>query len=162
APLLPAELPAIADTLARIHALPLLPAGSPIPRQANPFLETLQGIEHNAARFLDQAVADAGARAAVGSMPCTLSRTPFAIRRASDRRAAAAARAAGPPGHAGAHPCAASAAGWLAHSPPCESVPRDAAGHRAQRRPLPRPGGGGRRGAGGVVLDALQRLEERI
>ena len=33
----------MADTLARIHSLPLPPASSPIPRQNNPFLETLEG-----------------------------------------------------------------------------------------------------------------------
>jgi len=62
APSLPGELDAMADTLARIHALPLPPASSPIPRQANPFLETLEGIELNAMRFLDKAVPDPGSR----------------------------------------------------------------------------------------------------
>lgn len=65
APRLPEELPALVDTLARIHALPLPPADSPIPRQVNPFLETLEAIELNAMRFLDKAVADAGARAEI-------------------------------------------------------------------------------------------------
>lgn len=65
APRLPEELPALVDTLARIHALPLPPAASPIPRQANPFLETLEAIELNAMRFLDKAVAEAGARAEI-------------------------------------------------------------------------------------------------
>ena len=58
APRLPVDLDAMAETLAAIHAL-LLPAdGSPIPRQKNPFLETLESIELNAARFLDKAVPD--------------------------------------------------------------------------------------------------------
>jgi len=65
APRLPDELELIADTLARIHALPLPPAGAPIPRQANPFLETLEAIELNAMRFLDKAVPDSGARAEI-------------------------------------------------------------------------------------------------
>ena len=65
APRLPDELGAMADTLARIHALPLPPAGSPIPRQKNPFLETLAAIEQNAMRFLDKAVPDSGARAEI-------------------------------------------------------------------------------------------------
>ena len=65
APDLPAELAAMADTLARIHALPLPPEGSPIPRQKNPFVETLEAIEQNAMRFLDQAVPDPGARAEI-------------------------------------------------------------------------------------------------
>jgi len=62
APRLPDELDAMADTLARIHGLPLPVASSPIPRQDNPFLETLEGIELNAMRFLDQAVPDPGSR----------------------------------------------------------------------------------------------------
>jgi hypothetical protein len=65
APRLPDELPAMADTLARIHALPLPPADSPIPRQKNPFLETLDAVEGNAARFLDRAVPDSGSRAEI-------------------------------------------------------------------------------------------------
>jgi aminoglycoside phosphotransferase (APT) family kinase protein len=65
APDLPAELAAMADTLARIHALPPPPEGSPIPRQKNPFVETLEAIEQNAMRFLDQAVPDPGARAEI-------------------------------------------------------------------------------------------------
>lgn len=65
APRLPGELDAIADTLARLHALPLPPASAPIPRQRNPFLETLEGIELNAMRFLDKAVPDSGARAEI-------------------------------------------------------------------------------------------------
>ena len=65
APRLPDELGAMADTLARIHALPLPAAGSPIPRQKNPFLETLAAIEQNATRFLDKAVPDSGARAEI-------------------------------------------------------------------------------------------------
>ena len=50
----------MAETLARIHSLPLPPASSPIPRQKNPFLETLEAIELNAMRFLDKAVPDLG------------------------------------------------------------------------------------------------------
>ena len=65
APRLPDELDAMADTLARIHALPMPAASSPIPRQKNPFLETLAAIEQNAERFLDKAVPDAGARAEI-------------------------------------------------------------------------------------------------
>jgi len=65
APRLPDELAAMADTLARIHALPLPPAGSPIPRQKNPFIETLEAVEQNAMRFLDKAVPDPGARAEI-------------------------------------------------------------------------------------------------
>ena len=65
APRLPDELGLMADTLAHIHALPLPPAGAPIPRQQNPFLETLAAIEQNAMRFLDKAVPDAGARAEI-------------------------------------------------------------------------------------------------
>jgi aminoglycoside phosphotransferase (APT) family kinase protein len=55
----------MADTLARIHALPLPPATSPIPRQTNPFLQTLEAIELNVLRFLDKAVPDPGARAEI-------------------------------------------------------------------------------------------------
>jgi aminoglycoside phosphotransferase (APT) family kinase protein len=65
APRLPDELPLMADTLARIHVLPPLPAASPIPRQENPFLETLAAIEQNALRFLDKAVPDPGSRAEI-------------------------------------------------------------------------------------------------
>jgi aminoglycoside phosphotransferase (APT) family kinase protein len=65
APRLPGELALMADTLARIHSLPLPPSGSPIPRQKNPFLETLEGVEFNAVRFLDKAVPDPGARAEI-------------------------------------------------------------------------------------------------
>jgi len=65
APRLPDELGAMAETLARIHSLPLPPASSPIPRQSNPFLETLEGVELNAERFLDKAVPDHGARAEI-------------------------------------------------------------------------------------------------
>jgi aminoglycoside phosphotransferase (APT) family kinase protein len=83
APRLPDELPAMADTLPRVHALPLPAAASPIPRQQNPFLETLEAIEQNAARFLDKAVPDSGARAeiaeelrALRGMAITLTRQP--------------------------------------------------------------------------------------
>src|SRR5262249_8002638 len=65
APILPQELGAMADTLVRIHSLPLPAARSPIPRQENPFLTTLVAIEENAARFLDKAVPDAGARSGI-------------------------------------------------------------------------------------------------
>ena len=65
APRLPHDLGAMAEALAKIHALPLPPASSPIPRQKNPFLETLEAIELNAARFLDKAVSDAGSRAEI-------------------------------------------------------------------------------------------------
>jgi len=65
APRLPRDLGALAETLARIHALPLPPASSAIARQKNPFLETLEGIELNAMRFLDRAVPDAEARAQI-------------------------------------------------------------------------------------------------
>ncbi len=65
APRLPDELGAMAETLARLHALPMPPASSPIPRQNNPFLETLEGVELNAMRFLDKAVPDQGSRAEI-------------------------------------------------------------------------------------------------
>jgi thiamine kinase-like enzyme len=65
APHLPDELAAMADTLARIHALPLPAADSVIPRQTNPFLETLAAVEQNAVRFLDKAVPDSGAHAEI-------------------------------------------------------------------------------------------------
>lgn len=65
APRLPDELPALADTLARLHSLPLPAAGSLMPRQKNPFLETLDAVELNAMRFLDKAVPDSGARAEI-------------------------------------------------------------------------------------------------
>lgn len=64
-PHLPQELVAMAETLAKIHALPLPAAGSPLPRQDNPFLQTLETIELAAARFLDKAVPDAGSRAEI-------------------------------------------------------------------------------------------------
>lgn len=66
APRLPDDMGAIADTLARLHGLPLPPAGSPLPRQIDPFLETLQAVEAIALRFLDKAVSNAEARAAIG------------------------------------------------------------------------------------------------
>ena len=65
APALPAELAAIADTLARLHAVPLPAPGSPIPRQDNPFLATLESVEVGAARFLDKAIPDPRARAGI-------------------------------------------------------------------------------------------------
>lgn len=64
-PHLPRELESMADTLAKIHALPLPPADSSLPRQNNPFLETLETIELAAMRFLDKAVRDPGARAEI-------------------------------------------------------------------------------------------------
>jgi thiamine kinase-like enzyme len=65
APRLPDELGLMADTLARIHALPLPATNSPIPRQQNPFLETLAAVEQSAQRFLDKAVPEQGARAEI-------------------------------------------------------------------------------------------------
>ena len=59
APDLPSELAALADTLARLHGLPLPEPGSPIPRQRNPFLETLEVVELAAARFRPVAEAKA-------------------------------------------------------------------------------------------------------
>ena len=65
APRLPDELDAMADTLARLHSLPLPVTGSPLPRQDNPFRTTLDVVEEGARRFLDKAVADPGARAEI-------------------------------------------------------------------------------------------------
>jgi aminoglycoside phosphotransferase (APT) family kinase protein len=65
APRLPDELDAMAETLARLHSLPLPSAGTPIPRQDNPFRTTLDVVEEGARRFLDKAVTDAGARAQI-------------------------------------------------------------------------------------------------
>jgi aminoglycoside phosphotransferase (APT) family kinase protein len=65
APHLPGQLAAMAETLAKVHSLPLPPASAPMPRQKNPFLETLEGVELNAMRFLDKAVPDSGARAEI-------------------------------------------------------------------------------------------------
>ena len=62
APRLPDEIDAMADTLARLHSLPLPLAGSPIPRQDNPFRAILDVVEEGARRFLDKAVADPAAR----------------------------------------------------------------------------------------------------
>lgn len=64
-PDLPDELPALADTLACLHALPLPGPGSPIPRQTNPFLQTLEVVELAATRFLDKAVTDPAPRAEI-------------------------------------------------------------------------------------------------
>jgi aminoglycoside phosphotransferase (APT) family kinase protein len=64
-PTLPRDLGAMAATLAIIHTMEKPPASSSIPRQENPFLETLEGVEQNAVRFLDKAVPDAGARAEI-------------------------------------------------------------------------------------------------
>ncbi len=65
APSLPDELDAMADTLARLHSLPLPAPASPTPRQDNPFRATLDVVEQGARRFLDKAVTDAGARAEI-------------------------------------------------------------------------------------------------
>jgi aminoglycoside phosphotransferase (APT) family kinase protein len=65
APRLPVELGAMADTLARLHSLPLPAPVSPIPRQDNPLRTTLDVVEQGARRFLDTAVTDPGARAEV-------------------------------------------------------------------------------------------------
>ncbi len=65
APRVPDQLDAMAETLARIHSLPLPPAGASMPRQKNPFLETLDAAEPYAMRYLDKAVPDSGARAEI-------------------------------------------------------------------------------------------------
>ena len=65
APRLPDELDTLADTLARLHSLPLPASESPIPRQDNPFRATLDVVEQGAQRFLDKAIADPGARAGI-------------------------------------------------------------------------------------------------
>lgn len=65
APHLPDELGDMAETLARLHSLPLPGMGSPIPRQDNPVRTTLDVVEEGARRFLDKAVADTGARAEI-------------------------------------------------------------------------------------------------
>lgn len=65
APRLPDELEAMADTLARLHSLPMPAPGSPIPRQDNPLISTLDVVEQGAQRFLDKAVTDPGARAEI-------------------------------------------------------------------------------------------------
>jgi len=65
APHLPDELGGMAETLARLHSLPLPGMGSPIPRQDNPVRTTLDVVEEGARRFLDKAVADTGARAEI-------------------------------------------------------------------------------------------------
>lgn len=65
APRLPDELDGMAETLARLHSLPLPEAGSLIPRQDNPFRATLGVVEQGGQRFLDKAVADPGARAEI-------------------------------------------------------------------------------------------------
>lgn len=64
-PRLPDEMVPIADTLAALHALPLPPADSTLPRQDNPFLANLELIEDYAARFLDHAMPEARARAEI-------------------------------------------------------------------------------------------------
>ncbi len=65
APRLPDELDTMADTLARLHSLPLPRASSPIPWQDNPFRTTLEVVEQGAQRFLDKAVTEPGARAEI-------------------------------------------------------------------------------------------------
>ncbi|NDH60922.1 MAG: hypothetical protein EBY18_04550 [Alphaproteobacteria bacterium] len=65
APVLPRDLGAMATSLAAMHSLPKPAGTSPISRQEDPFLETLEVVEQNARRFLDQAVPDPGARADV-------------------------------------------------------------------------------------------------
>ncbi len=64
-PRLPHELDLMAETLVRIHALPLPPSSAPLPRQGNPFRDTLEGVELNARRFLDRAVSESEARAEI-------------------------------------------------------------------------------------------------
>ena len=64
-PVLPRDLGAMAASLAAIHGLEVPPASSPIPRQNNPFVETLEVVEQNARRFLDGAVTDPVARAEI-------------------------------------------------------------------------------------------------
>lgn len=65
APVLPRDLGAMATSLAAMHALEKPAGTSPLPRQENPFLETLEVVEQNASRFLDRAVPDPGARAEI-------------------------------------------------------------------------------------------------
>ena len=65
APRLPDELDAMADTLARLHSLPVPAPGSPIPRQDNPFRATLDVVEQGGRRFLDKAVTDPGSRSEI-------------------------------------------------------------------------------------------------
>ena len=65
APVLPRDLGAMASSLAAIHSLAKPLENSPIPRQKNPFLETFEVVEQNAARFLDGAVPDREARAEI-------------------------------------------------------------------------------------------------
>jgi aminoglycoside phosphotransferase (APT) family kinase protein len=64
-PHLPRDLDAMAETLAALHRLPVPDEDAPLPRQKNPFLETLEMVEQNAMRFLDRAVLDRGARAEI-------------------------------------------------------------------------------------------------
>jgi len=82
-PRLPQEMPAVATTLARLHALPLPDPALGLPRQENPFLATLEVVEVAAARYLDRAVPEARARAeiaeelrAVRAMGLALGRRP--------------------------------------------------------------------------------------
>ena len=88
APVLPRDLGAMATSLAAMHSLKKPSASSPILRQKNPFLETLDVIEQNATRFLDRAVPEQGARAEIAEelrlmrgMALTLAERPqpFAI-----------------------------------------------------------------------------------
>jgi aminoglycoside phosphotransferase (APT) family kinase protein len=64
-PHLPRDLDAMAETLAALHRLPMPDEDAPLPRQKNPFLETLETVELNAMHFLDRAVLDRGARAEI-------------------------------------------------------------------------------------------------
>lgn len=64
-PTLPRDLGAMAASLAAIHSLENPPENSPIPRQKNPLLETLEAVEKNALHFLDKAVPDQDARAEI-------------------------------------------------------------------------------------------------
>ena len=65
APVLPRDLGAMAASLAAIHMLEVPPVSSPIPRQNDPFVETLEVVDQNARRFLDRAVIDTVARAEI-------------------------------------------------------------------------------------------------
>lgn len=65
APHLPDELDAMAETLARLHSLPLPAASSPIPRQDNPLRTILDVVEQGAQRFLEKAITEPGARAEI-------------------------------------------------------------------------------------------------
>jgi Phosphotransferase enzyme family len=91
APRLPEELEAMAETLACIHTLPFPPDGSSIPRQKNPFLETLVAVELGAARFLDKAVPDPDARTEIGEELRLMRDMATAVARQDQPRAVALA-----------------------------------------------------------------------